>query len=178
LEGELKIKNKKWVIVGHSFGGAVAAHLAAIYPETFSKLILLAPAIIRGEETKKLGLIKKVTKFSKKILSFWLLKKLFKVSKKVWYKIIGSPDYSKTSKQMALIMQKVLRQDQQSVLSKINLETLIIWGREDKYTPFWQARVINSGIKNSQLVVFEGINHGLHLNATANTAAEIKKFIG
>ncbi len=36
---------KKWIIVGHSYGGPVALRLMADYPDFFSSSLLLAPAI-------------------------------------------------------------------------------------------------------------------------------------
>jgi pimeloyl-ACP methyl ester carboxylesterase len=154
------------ILVGHSFGGAISSLIASLHPEVSLKhLYIVAPAIVRNwgkSESKR----QHITKIGKKIFSFAPLQPLFKITRKVWYKLLGSPDYTKTNGIMTQIMSRVVTHDVQYCLKDITVPTTIIWGTEDKMTPFSQAEIIHNQIHNSELTVFEGVNHGVHINAT------------
>lgn len=166
----LNLGSQELSLIGHSFGGAILSQFASENTNKLRKLILVAPAIIRYQKTRKQILIEKFTKFGKKLVSSQSLKK-------AWYKLIGSPDYQKTSERMAEIMKIVIREDLQATLKKINLPTLILWGSEDKYTLFNQAEIVHSQILGSKLVVFDGVNHGIHLNSVDRLSSEVKNFL-
>ena len=59
---------EKPIIVGHSFGGAVAAKLAILHPEIISKLILVGASAIR-ESNFKIKITEKLVNITKKFLS-------------------------------------------------------------------------------------------------------------
>ncbi len=145
-------------LLGHSFGGAVASIISAKYSELINKLVLAAPAIVRPEINERQKLTTEITKYGKKVVKGEFVKK-------VWYKLIGSPDYGLTNGIMKEIMQTVIRQDLQYVLPEIKQNTTILWGTEDTYTPYYQAEIVNQGIKNSKLITLNGVNHGIHLYA-------------
>lgn len=168
-----------WFIVGHSFGGGVSA-LWVSQNNNVTKvkgLVLAAPAIVRKKPILKQKIIIKITKLSKNfvdLIPFPIFKKLFQ---KVWYRILGSNDYQKTSGVKREIMQKILREDLQFCLAKIQLKTLILWGTKDTYTPFTDSKLVISKIANSEIEVFEGINHGLHLNARQKVVQKVSQFV-
>lgn len=155
-------------LIGHSFGGAICTWLCSLYPQTYSSLVLVAPAIIRLPENKKQKIISKITKLSKKILDFPAFKGLKNFAKNTWYRLIGSTDYAKTKGIMKEIMSVVIRQDLQFLLERVEVPTLILWGTKDTYTPFWQAKIIQKKIAVSKLIVFENTNHGIHLYQKEN----------
>jgi len=166
----LDLKSSEIALLGHSFGGGISVMTSGQGYNNFRKLILVAPAIIRSPRTQKQKLLQKITKIGKKIFKNDSLKKL-------WYKLIGSPDYPKTSRKMSQIMEIVIRQDLQYALAKITSPTLIIWGTLDKYTPFNQAKIIQKQVSNSKMTVLQDTNHGVHLNAIKELNTEIKKFL-
>ena len=43
-------RGRRVVLIGSSYGGLAAAHLASLYPERLEGLLLLAPALHRKEE--------------------------------------------------------------------------------------------------------------------------------
>ncbi|MEM1312070.1 MAG: alpha/beta hydrolase [Patescibacteria group bacterium] len=153
----LRIKDySKVSLLGHSFGGGVCSILAANY--SFQKLFLVAPAIVRDQSNSSKKTIQKITKFAKRIVkSKWI--------KKLWYQIIGSQDYLNSTGIMKDIFRVVVTTDLQAYLKRISIPTLIIWGDRDTYTPIEQAAVIQKQLKNSKLIVFPGINHGVHIHS-------------
>lgn len=176
---DLQIQEKVY-LMGHSFGGAIASQFAVDYANKLKKIILVAPAIIREktfETQKKLDLIQKISKFFKRIFEFSIFSIFYKPVRKVWYKIIGSPDYNKTTPKMAKIMQAVIQDDKQETVKKIKLPVLICWGTNDNYTPYSQSQKIKKLIQNSKLVTFHGINHGIHLHSTKELADTVFEFL-
>jgi pimeloyl-ACP methyl ester carboxylesterase len=159
-------------LVGHSFGGAIASYICSLeyekdYGNIIDRLILLAPAIIRNRKlTFKQEVLKFITSSFKMLFALPGLNILNDYIKKFWYKIIGSPDYAKTSGMAKKIMRRIIREDLEHILPYIDKKTLIIWGEDDKMTPVSDAHKVNSGIKHSRLEIFSGVNHGLHLHAS------------
>jgi pimeloyl-ACP methyl ester carboxylesterase len=150
---------QKVIILGHSFGGAVATFLTAKSVQNkIEYLFLAAPAIVRVSKSDKQNIIQGITKFAKKLVKNQKLKK-------IWYRLIGSPDYVTTQGIMQDIFRKVISQDLVYILPEIHTPTTIFWGDQDKYTPLWQSQIVHENIANSELLVLPGINHGLHLYA-------------
>ena len=121
------IDNKKEsiVVLGHSFGGAVATQLIATNPHLADQLILVGAAIIRPKKSLKRTLFATIAKIGKLLLSFPLLKSLQPLAKKLLYKAADSPDYQETSGIMKQIYQKIIRQDLTPLLPTITTKTTI-----------------------------------------------------
>jgi len=147
-----KININDFYLLGHSFGGNLAIKLSTQSPDKIRKLILVDSA---GRRTKK--------SFSKKVFS--LIVSIFKIFsflpgymflKKSFYKfILKSVDYIKAEGVMKDIFKRVVAEDLSEVWGKIELSTLIIWGKKDKVTPIEDAYLMKKGIKNSILRVFD-----------------------
>lgn len=143
----------KPIIVGHSYGGRVAAEYAFKY-KNINKLILIDSAGIKRVSLRK-----------------WFKVKLYKF-KKVYYKFTkqvmkynellagsGSKDYVNASVMMKKMLVKAVNYDQRKVFKKISVETLILWGKSDKSTPMKDGRLINRLIKNSEFVEIPDCGH-------------------
>jgi len=166
------------VIIGHSFGGAVATHLIAHNPNIADKLILTGAAIIRPKIRIRKIIFGSIAKIGKIIFNLPILNKFQNISKKLLYKIADSPDYNKTSGRKREIYKKIIKQDQQHLLKKIKIDTLLIWGKKDKMTPLKYGKKIHSQLPNAKLVIIEDGTHGLHhLEHLEKFYREIKKFI-
>jgi pimeloyl-ACP methyl ester carboxylesterase len=148
--------NQSLILLGHSFGGVIAAHLAGKKELNTRHLFLLAPAIVRNRKP-----ISTLSIFSKALIPNWIHPKL----QSIWRSTVGSSDYKKTKGIMREVFSKIIMQDTRHVLSKITVPTTIIWGKKDTYTPYSQAEIIHTLIINSKLVLLPNINHGIHLHA-------------
>ena len=139
---------KKASIVAHSFGGRVTFLLASEHPELVDKLVLCDVAGIKP----KFNLAKQC-----KILKYKFLKKL--QAKGIYKKDLlsyGSDDYRAMPENLKPVFNRIIKTDLTGKLSNIVAPTLIIWGKNDKDTPFYMAKKINKKIKDSAIIAFEG----------------------
>lgn len=153
-----------FILIGHSFGGRISIKLSS---EGFAeKMILCAPAGIKVKRDIKTSLLLLLSKIGKK-LPF----------KRIFYFFIRKRDYVKAKGVMKETMKKVISEDLTPFLPRIETETLLIWGREDKLIPVKYADVFNKKIKNSRLLVIEKAGHSPNLNTPAQLTEEILKFL-
>lgn len=140
-------------LAGHSFGGQIAIDFTARHPERVKKLILIASAGVRKPSLKR----KIATKLAK-LLRGHVREK----SKSFFYRLLLATDYYRANPKMRQTMAKILTEDQQENMAKTKAQTLIIWGKADRYTPLKDGRLTHELIKHSQLVIIPDGRHGLH----------------
>jgi len=173
--GNLKIT--KPIILGHSFGGQVAAYLVAHNPDLVSKLILSGAPVIRTRKTLKRFVFKLIAKIGKGIFKIPGLNNFDSKAKKFLYKLTGSQDYNETSGIKREIYNKVNREDLKELIPLIKTKTLVIWGQNDTYVPVQVARKINKLLPNAQMKIFSNAKHGLHLQIPEDYYQAIINFI-
>ena len=163
-----KIENP--IIVGHSFGGAVATKLAILHPESVSKLILVGASAIR-QPRRKMILIKKAADFIKPLMPKKLRKIILKLLKldKTDYAQIESPELKET-------FRNVIGEDLKPYLPSIKSPTLIIWGEKDAVTPLSEGKLIAETIPDAKLVVVKNAGHFLFLEKPDEFIKLIKEF--
>ncbi|MBU0722447.1 alpha/beta hydrolase [Patescibacteria group bacterium] len=161
----------KPILLGHSFGGQVAAYLAANNPELISQLILSGPTLSRPKHNLKRFIFGFMASFGKIFFQLFPFDKLgkgnfsFKTkAKKILYRLADSPDYNNTSGIKREIFKKIIRQDVTDQLSKIDLPVLIIWGGKDNYVSLKAGKKLAKLIKNSKLKIIPNGRHGLHIS--------------
>ncbi len=152
LELAEKLNLEKFYLLGQSFGGRVAVKLAAKHPQKIKKLILVDAAGIKPKKTAGKKLCNSLAKIFKKFE--WLPG--YNLFKKAFYCIIlGKTDYleAKGTKKGSYL--KVVEEDLTPYLEKIDVETLVVWGKKDKITPLQDAYLMNRKIKNSKLKLID-----------------------
>ncbi|MBD3270024.1 alpha/beta fold hydrolase [Candidatus Peregrinibacteria bacterium] len=166
--------NKKIVLIVHSFGGRNAFKLFS-KKRAFKveKLVLIASAGIKHPDTFKKKLLKffaKISKILKIIPGYtWIRKNI--------YKMINSRDYAKLEGVMKDTFLNVINEDLKPHISKINIPTMIFWGKHDSYVPLADAHEIKSLIPNASLKIFDDGKHGIHKTHAEDISEEIEKFI-
>lgn len=166
-----KLKLKKPVIIGHSFGGQIAAHLALKKPRLASKLILIAPAIIRHRTFRQKLKIFLFSRFNflRKLLPKPLLKSLLKT--------VSSTDYYQASPEHQEILKKIVNYRLPRPLSRLQLPTLLIWGENDVDLPVFLAKKIAQSIPDCRLKIIYNAGHNLYLNQPSQLAYLIIPFL-
>jgi pimeloyl-ACP methyl ester carboxylesterase len=164
--------SKNIILIGHSFGGVIAAKLATNQDLHLKHVFLLAPAIIR--EQKPTSLL--VSQIKQSIISI-IPSRFYQAVRTTWRNIIGSDDYKKTSGIMREIFSNVITQDTRQILQYICVPTTILWGENDTYTPSYQAEIIHSAVPHSKLALLPNINHGIHLHAKETVIEEMQKIL-
>ncbi len=157
---------------GHSFGGSLGIFLAANHPQVIEKLILCDSSFRRilkvSQTTKKL---KKISQY------FPFLPRFEPQIKKIYYRIFFPDSDLIKFPQLESNFRKIMTQDLTDCLGRINKETLILWGENDKDTSVDLARELQEKIANSQLKIFPNVGHGLPLECPNIIFQELRKFI-
>lgn len=166
----LKIKNA--ILIGHSFGGRICIILSSIYKNmgiSFKKLVLVDSAGIKP----KFSLIKSYKIFKYKFCKFLVNKKL--LNKNVLSNF-GSTDYKGLNVNLKQVFINVVNEDLTYLLCKIKAKTLIIFGKHDKDTPLYMAKILNKKIKNSSLKILNA-GHYSYLDCYNQFLYLLKTFI-
>ena len=161
-----KLKIKKPIIIGHSFGGKVAIFYASMFE--IEKLVLLASPykVAIPKVSFKVRVLKKLAKIP-------LLKTIANQMKKN----MGSTDYKNASPKMRSILVKHINTDATEVCKKIKCPTLIIWGTKDEAVPLRDAYEINGLIPNSAVIEYANNTHYAYLEDLNKTIKILKSFI-
>jgi len=170
-----RLNVEKCHVFGHSFGGRVSIYLSSHYPERVDKLLLCDSAGIMPKRGFQYYFRVYRHKLGKKLAKVGFIDKLFKLSEKA--KNAGSADYRALSDNMKKTFVRVVNQDLAPMMPDIQAETLLVWGSEDDATPLWQGQKMESLIKDSALVVFEGAGHFAYLDQFARFCAVYKCFL-
>ncbi|MFB6226359.1 MAG: alpha/beta fold hydrolase [Candidatus Paceibacteria bacterium] len=164
-------------LLGHSFGGAVAARAAHNYPNTIDKLILTAPALKRPNKKFKKAIFYLISKIGKLLFKLPIIRRVDSKAKKVLYKFAGTHDYRKTSGMKSKIFKKIIKENEMDIISELDNETLIIWGEDDELLPVETSFEIVKELPNAWLRIIKKAGHGLHKNNKQQLRKSINKFI-
>lgn len=160
----------------HSFGGRVAIMLSSEDNSLFGKLIFVDAAGIRPK--RGIGYYYRVYKYKlgRLLARCAFINKLMHLDEKL--KDAGSADYKALSGAMRETFKNVVNLDLSDRLDKIQNETLLIWGSEDKATPMYMAKIMEKKIPNSGLAVIEGAGHYSYLENFPKFCAIINALYG
>lgn len=148
-------------IVGHSFGGKVAAAYYFKYKDLSSLSFIASPLLKPKRSVRyyfKIGLYK--------------LKKIFNLSCKKQ----GSIDYRTCKDNMKRFFVNVVNTHFDKVVSDVSIPTLLIWGDKDDKVPLNKGKKLNKKIKNSSLYVQNG-GHFSYLENIQFTKLIIQQFL-
>jgi pimeloyl-ACP methyl ester carboxylesterase len=145
-----KLEFQNVVLAGHSFGGQIAASIAADRPEWLDGLVLVGAAVVRSKKPK---LLSSVGSFVSPLFQLPVVNKL----RPFIYRLIGAdvpPDDEN--------LKQTMRQTDK--LPKIQVPTLVIWGDDDNDTSFQEAKLAVSSISNLTVSVLDG-GHYIFIDA-------------
>lgn len=162
-----ELKVKKPILIGHSFGGKISLIYASKYKT--EKLVLFGSPF--KKQIKSLSLKTRVLKGLKKVPG---INKLEGYAKKH----IGSRDYKQASELMRKILVEHVNLDITEDVKKITCPTLIVWGTLDKEVSIHEAYELESLIKDSAVIPYEGCTHYAYLERLSQTVNVLKMFIG
>ena len=156
-------------LVGHSFGGILAAAFALSYPEDVTHLLLIAPAILSHQNYP--DLLKKVS------ASFGLLELGSAVSQSrplvkrqvrvpfhdpdrqhesVWQRRLD--DY-RQARASASVLKSTAFYDLRPRLSRLQAPTCLVWGENDPVVPAGDAGVLAGMIPDTEVFVIPDCGH-------------------
>ncbi len=172
-------------LIAHSYGGRVVIKLAELADENpeslpfeIGKLMLIDSAGIMPERSFSQKLRAKRYKLIKGFLTSRFVHSLFPEVIDYWMSKQGSEDYKNATPIMMKCLVMAVNEDQREHLTKIKQETLLIWGSEDDATPLADAKIMEAGIPNAALIVFEGKGHYSYLEEPARFRSIARSFFG
>ena len=148
-------------ILGHSFGGRVAIKLAAAWPETVDRLVLVDAAGVPPRRTAGRVMRRAASRFANA-----LGRRFGRPGQAVRGAIvrrIASPDYLKAGPLRATFV-AIVNEDLRPLLGEIRCPTLLIWGESDDDTPLADARTMEKLIPNARLLVLKNAGHFSYLD--------------
>lgn len=159
------------IIIGHSFGGAVAAKLVINYPGVAPQLILVGASSIREPilRTKLLGR-------TAGILKYFIPKKVRKIILKIFkldvsdYALITNPPLKETFK-------NIIKENLGPLLHSIKIPTLIIWGENDTETPLKEGELIAKSIPDAKFEIIKNVGHFGFLEKPNEFIKLVKEFV-
>jgi pimeloyl-ACP methyl ester carboxylesterase len=171
-----KLEMDGFILIGHSFGGQVAAKFCAICPKKVDKLVLCAAAVVRKP---RLGSRQLVAKYlaKTKIIFQNIPFGIYPVLRKIVYRIAGTRDYAQLQGVMAQTFLNVAGESVIESAKRIKTLTLIVWGDKDRETPTEDAREINNAIAGSRLEIIPDAGHKLHRTHAQILAEKIINFL-
>lgn len=161
-----KLKIKKPILIGHSFGGKISLLYASKYE--VEKLILFGSPF--KKEIQKLSLKTKALKKIKKLPGMHVFEEFAK-------KHIGSTDYKNASPIMRQILVSHVNLDITEEVKKIICPTIIVWGTNDDQVDVSRAYELESMIADAGLVVYEGCSHYAYLENLDQTVRVMDSFL-
>lgn len=167
------------IFLGHSYGGRIIIKMTSSdhLPFKIEKIILVDAAGIKPRRS----IFYYVKVYSYKVLKHLVdnkfVKKLYPELKESLVKIFGSSDYSNASGVMRKSMSLAVNEDLTPLLSKIEIDTLLIWGEKDTATPISDGELMNNHIKNSGLVRIKNAGHYSFLDDAFTFNRVIKSFL-
>lgn len=156
-----KLNLKNIILAGHSFGGSVIIKYCA-GNHLAKKIILIDSAGIRTKSIKKTA-YKIIAKILKIILALPGLSLFQNKIKKGLYRFIGADDYVDAGC-LKKIYLKIINEDLQDDMRKINTETILIWGKNDKDTSISDGLLINKLIEGSKIFIINNAAHYVFLD--------------
>ena len=158
LDFAKEIGLEKFYLLGHSFGGSLAIKLAIQAPYQIKKLILVDAA---GKRPSK-SFIKRVLKNLAVSLKPFSFLPGYQLARQFFYKfILRKTDYLKAVGVMKQTFKRVVSQDLSPFWQKVEIPTLIVWGRDDKITPLRDAYSMHRAIRGSELEILD-CGHNVH----------------
>lgn len=162
-------------IVGHSFGGKLAALLAATHPQVgVRKLILVdssgLPIALSPIKVLQKNMLSLIPESVKGVVPARLKYQFLKMSG-------SATDHFQSTDQQRLIFKRIYQEDISRQLPKITLPTLIIWGAEDTDTPPAQAVRFQELIPGSDLVILDSAGHFPFIDQPQQCITLIKNFV-
>jgi len=147
------------VILGHSFGGRIALHLATARPDAVAGMVLTGVPLRRPTTPHRPPLAFRTARFLHRI---GLLPEQRMEAMRRRY---GSSDYRAAEGVMRQVLVKVVNETYDEIISAISCPVTLVWGEDDDVAPLWVARSAVHEFPQATLVELPGAGHLTPLSA-------------
>jgi pimeloyl-ACP methyl ester carboxylesterase len=175
-----KLKLPSADFFGHSHGGRIASYLAATSPERVERLVLCGSAGLHVRLTPRARLRRAwrrlLLRTAHRTAAKGLLGKNGPERARRLSERYASADY-RAAGPMRPTMAKVVADDLEPLLPRIQAPTLLIWGERDAESPLALGLRSKRLIPGARLVVLPGAGHHVFQEQPARVASEIRDFL-
>lgn len=150
-------------MLAHSFGGRITLKWAAENGSELRKIIITGGAGMKPKRNFSYHWRRILATLLK--APFVLLPKALKTKALNWlrntaiWKTLGSSDYQQLDGVMRETLVKSVSEHLEHCLPHISHEVLLLWGKDDEATPWYQAERMEKGLKNGALVGIDRAGH-------------------
>jgi pimeloyl-ACP methyl ester carboxylesterase len=153
-------------LIGHSMGGQIAIHLAALLPDRVRRLVLVDSAgIPRPARARELF------RFAAEVAApaRWGDVTFFPT-------IVGDALHA-GPRTITQALGHILRDDVRPLLPRISAPTLIVWGENDRICPVEHAYLLRERIPDSRLIVLRRAAHNAMIDRPADFNDVVLRFL-
>ena len=179
----LKLGLNSYYILGHSFGGWVAAAYALKYPDHVKGLLLAAPAGIRDDSfcgrydhLRPLLWQTPVVDWVLQLLN--LTAKSATIDKIAWFR----RELNAQPAARSFLVDRIRPEDAIDTVEKeihrLKVPTLVISGDRDETIPLWHSETYAAEIPGAKLAIIPDASHSLPQDYAPQLAALIEQFLG
>jgi pimeloyl-ACP methyl ester carboxylesterase len=175
------IRIDRFVLVGHSFGGMLAAEYAAHFPERVSKLVLIDPLGLWRDDAPVADFLYLTPEKQARLV-------LGEVDAETIKAVLALPNdpHAKVRESVRRItsMASILHftwpipeRGLSKRLHRIEADTLLVWGAQDKLVPKIYAEDFGAALRRSSLEVIEGAGHTPQFAKAAAVLDSLHRFL-
>lgn len=182
----------RFAIGGNSMGGGVAARFAIMLPERVTRLILVDAGGVRWPGDSQIPFVFRLaqTPIVRDLMLHVTPRFVFEENLRGafgkdeviddamidrYFELARMPG----SREATLIRLNTQRDFYVGEhLDEIRAPTLILWGRDDSWTPLAMGETYKAGIARSELIVFDGVGHIPMEEVPEESAAAVRAFLG
>jgi pimeloyl-ACP methyl ester carboxylesterase len=178
---------EKAALIGNSIGGRIAWRFTAAFPSRVSKLVLISPDGFAspGFEYGKPPQVPAVLNLMKYFLPRSLMRsnlaaaygdpsRLEPAVVDRYYDLLLAPG---SRAAMISRMQQIVLEDPIPLLRRIEIPTLLLWGRKDRLIPFANSADYLRALPNATLVDFPDLGHVPHEEAPDEALKPLRRFL-
>lgn len=168
-----QISDEPVVVVGHSFGGTVAAVLAASHPDLIESLVLTGAPLLRRGQVRRSPRAYRLIRW---LHGRGLLGEERMERARQRY---GSTDYRNAEGVMRDVLVVAVNESYEDELAQISRPVSLLWGRDDRDVPLDVAeRAMDLLSAPVTLRVLEGVGHLVPTSAPVDLARTVLENIG
>ena len=147
------------VVVGHSFGGRVAVHLAAAQPDRVRALVLTGVPLLRAPTSRSPALRYRI---GRALHARGLIGESRMEALRQRY---GSADYRASTGIMRQVLVRTVNESYEEELSALRCPVELVWGDDDTEAPLSMAETAAELLGSTRFTVCAGAGHLVPLSA-------------